>query len=67
MVEEHGDALDVASIREYLRTALERFLLDPPDSDFQLGFMAAMKVVYHEGLHIPKSDPLMMAITKIET
>jgi hypothetical protein len=65
-MEDQGDALDVTSIRGYVRKALEGFLLDPPDSDYQLGYMAAMKQVYTEGLLMQNSDALIVAITKIE-
>lgn len=35
---------------KYVKQALEGYLNDPADSDYQKGFLAALLVVYREGL-----------------
>lgn len=37
-------------IAPFLMSAIEAFLRDPPDSDFQAGYLSALLVVYREGL-----------------
>ncbi|RYD66076.1 MAG: hypothetical protein EOP83_05930 [Verrucomicrobiaceae bacterium] len=63
---EDGDSIDYAEVRGYVRSSLEGFLLDPPDSDYQRGYMAALKAVLKEAMGHPATDPLMIAITAIE-
>lgn len=42
--------LDSARIAPYLASSIEGFLRDPPDSNFQRGYLAALLAVYSEGL-----------------
>lgn len=37
-------------IAPFLMSAIEAFLRDPPDSEFQKGYLAALLIVYREGL-----------------
>lgn len=41
---------DSHRIAPFLMAAIEGFLRDPPDSDFQAGYLSALLVVYREGL-----------------
>ena len=45
---------DGMKTRRYLTKTIDGFLRDPPDSDFQCGFLSAVIVVYKEALG---SDP----------
>lgn len=65
-MEEQGDLPTYARARDYVRSSLEGFLLDPPDSDFQRGYMAALKAVAKEAMDHPPTDPLMIAISAVE-
>ena len=50
------------SVYTYIKSSVDDFLLDPPDSDFQRGYLAALLGVAEEalGLHLGKS-PFMEA------
>ena len=41
---------DAARIAPYLMSSIEGFLGDPPDTEFQRGYLAALITVYREGL-----------------
>lgn len=43
-------SLDTEKASRYVSQALWGFMNDPPDSDYQRGFLAALLVVYREGL-----------------
>jgi hypothetical protein len=43
-------SFDAEKASRYLERALFAFLGDPADSDYQRGFLAALLVVYEEGL-----------------
>lgn len=43
-------SFDAMKASRYLEQALMGFLGDPPDSDFQRGFLSALLIVYQEGL-----------------
>lgn len=43
-------SFDEAKASRYIHQALMGFLGDPPDSNFQIGFLNALLVVYQEGL-----------------
>lgn len=46
---------DVAS---QIRVILQSFVGDPPDTDFQQGYLAAALVIANEVVGIPNTDPL---------
>lgn len=46
----------VEDIIDYVRVALEGFDNDPADTDFQRGYRAALKVIWHECLKQPDWD-----------
>ena len=41
-------------VENYIRSSVQTFLVDPPDSEFQRGFLSALLVVAKEalGLHL---------------
>jgi hypothetical protein len=43
-------SFDAEKASRYLERAMQGFLGDPADSDYQRGFLAALLVVYREGL-----------------
>lgn len=43
-------------VKEYVRKSLEGFDNNPPDTDFQRGYQAALKVIWHEALHMTNWD-----------
>lgn len=43
-------SFDDSRARKYVERALIGFAGDPPDSDYQRGFLAALAIVYREGL-----------------
>ena len=45
------------NIYTYIKSSVEPFLLDPPDTEFQRGYLAALLNVAEEalGLHLAKS------------
>lgn len=43
-------ALDARRVTPYIVQAIEGFLSDTPDSDYQRGYLAALVAVYREGL-----------------
>ena len=43
-------SFDAERASRYLERAMWGFLGDPPDSDYQRGFLAALLVVYREGV-----------------
>lgn len=42
--------LDTMRVQRYLDASIDLFMRDPPDSDFQRGFMSALIVLYREAL-----------------
>jgi hypothetical protein len=44
---------------EYMCEALRLFALDPPDSDFQQGYLEGLKVFANEALGFKWDDPLL--------
>jgi len=38
------------TIERYIERAIDRFLTDPPDSDFQRGYFDALIVIYREAM-----------------
>lgn len=43
-------SFDVEKASRYISQAMNGYLRDPPESDFQRGFLAALVVTYREGL-----------------
>ena len=53
--------LDMVRVEPYLKNAIAGCLLDPLDSKFQRGFLAALLIVYREGLsRAQKENPLII-------
>jgi disulfide oxidoreductase YuzD len=46
---------------QIMRRMLEGFVNDPPDSDYQQGFLAASLVIANEIMGIEWDDPLILA------
>ena len=44
-------------VEEYVTEAVQMFLLAPPDTDFQCGFLAALLVVAKEALGLRMDSP----------
>jgi len=49
------DPLNPTEAEEYVLLAMDGFVGDPPDSDFQSGYLAALKAVATEGMGITLS------------
>lgn len=49
------DPLNPTEAEEYILIAMYSFVGDPPDSDFQSGYLAALKAVATEGMGITLS------------
>lgn len=49
-------SFDAEKTVRYLEQSFQGFLGDPPDSDYQRGFLAALLVLYEEGLGKGKHD-----------
>ena len=45
----------IESVESYVATALHGFVKDPPDSDFQSGYLAALKAVATEAMGVTLS------------
>lgn len=43
-------SFDAERASRYLERAFSGFLIDPPDSDYQRGYLAALLTLYGEGL-----------------
>lgn len=52
-------AQQMNSVNDYMRRALELFQKDPPDSDFQRGYMEGLKVFANEALCFKWDNPLL--------
>lgn len=48
--------------RDYMRKALELFVADPPDSDFQRGYLEGLKVFANEAMGFRWDDPLLWGV-----
>ena len=53
-----GDPIsfDAEKASRYIERAFDGFFADPPDSNFQRGFLAALIVLYREGLGKGEGD-----------
>ena len=56
---------DAKRIEPFIMRAIEGFLSDPPDSEFQRGYLAALVVSYKEGLGRGTSDARLEAAEKL--
>lgn len=43
-------SFDAERASRYIEESFNLFLMDPPDSDYQRGFLASLLVIYREGL-----------------
>jgi hypothetical protein len=50
---------DATRIEPFLIRLIELFLIDPPDSDYQRGYLAALIITYREGLKREAPDSLL--------
>jgi len=46
-----------ANVEEYVTSSVQTFLGDPPDSDYQRGFLGAMLIVAKEPLGLQMDKP----------
>jgi hypothetical protein len=56
---------DSQKIETYLREAMERFITDPPDDEYQQGFLGALMVIYEEALGMPKDSNILVAVKEL--
>jgi hypothetical protein len=56
---------DGARITPLLEQAISGFLIDPPDTDYQRGYLAAVLWAYREGLGKGKTDARIEAAEKL--
>lgn len=56
-----GAVNEIQRYRDGIREAIEGFITDPPDSDFQAGYLSALIEVARAQLGMLKDDPLLVA------
>lgn len=56
---------DERRITPYLVEAIGGFLTDPPDTDYQRGYLAALVSVYREGLGREANDARLVAAERL--
>ena len=56
-----------ANVEEYVTSSVQTFLGDPPDSDYQRGFLGAMLVVAEEALRLQMDKPPFKKAEKLLT
>lgn len=56
---------DGRRIRPYLDKCIEGFIADPPDSEYQCGFLAALLALYREGLNFWSDDARLIKCEEI--
>lgn len=54
-----GAAKHMNGMNDYMIAALRLFVVDPPDTDFQRGYMEALKVFANEAMGFKWDDPIM--------
>jgi|GEM_PF-5575471 len=59
--------LDARRVEPYLISTIDGFLGDPPDSDFQRGYLSAMLAVYREAVGRGQSDARVIAAERMLT
>ncbi len=58
-VQQKTNRIDV--FRGYVKKAIEGFINDPPDSEYQRGFLASLLCLYREALEMPLNDKILIA------
>lgn len=56
---------DSARVAPFIVRAIEGFLADPPDSDYQRGYLAALVNIYREGMGRGETDARVIAAEKL--
>ncbi|AOG03091.1 hypothetical protein [Bosea sp. RAC05] len=56
---------DARRVEPFVMKAIEGFLNDPPDSDYQRGYLAGLVNVYREGLGRGVSDARLEAADRL--
>jgi hypothetical protein len=56
---------DARRLDRFIMDAIVGFLNDPPDSDFQTGYLAALTVIYREGLRRGHDDARLLRAEEI--
>lgn len=56
---------DARKLRPYLAAAIEGFLGDPPDTDYQRGYLSALIDVYREGINGDMTDARVVAASPL--
>ena len=57
--------LDAGRVLPYMMQAIEGFLRDPPDTDFQRGYLSALCMVMREGLRRGQNDARLEAAERL--
>lgn len=57
---------DSEKIEAYLREAMEGFITDPPDDDYQQGYLGALTAIYEEALGMPKDSNILVAVGELK-
>jgi hypothetical protein len=52
---------------DYMRNALDSFAKDPPDTDFQEGYLAALMVFANEAMGFAWNDPALAKCENLST
>jgi len=53
MAECMEEGVSLGNVQKYVRSSVETFLADPPDSEFQAGFLSALLAIAKEALGQP--------------
>lgn len=56
---------DSHRVRPFIERAIESFLNDPPDTEFQRGYLGALINVYREGLGRGAQDARLIAAERL--
>ena len=57
--------LEAHRLRPYVMSSIEQYLGDPPDTDFQRGYLAALLTVYEEGMGQGAGDARVEAARRL--
>lgn len=57
--------LDSRRLTPFLVDAIEGFLKDPPDTEYQQGFLAALCLIWREGINGNPNDARIAAAEKL--
>lgn len=58
-------SFDAEKASRYIEQALAGFINDPADSDFQRGYLAALLIIYEEGLGKGADDDRLSLLRKM--